>query len=270
MSVEINKDFVVAYHGTTRKHADLILAGNEEKDRGPWACSYDNYLYVWCPEFLLCDSDTDPDDEEWQEAEREAIESAFSNGQIACAASKEMQTEIVVIKLILPREDLEVDESCVTYDEESGEEINTMRHARCVRLPFCSSGFENHHISDFCQALLTCEHNSRLDAVWLLGVVDNVNFNTDLLSDSLLQAVRALQGAEIYLDMPWYDGYETESLEPVEGEHVLIKKNKIVFRGTSPECHGELHRLSPHSWDYSMKYGGWRIEESKRGVGLNG
>ena len=45
----------------------------------------------------------------------------------------------------------------------------------------------------------------------------------------------------------------------------IIKDRKV--KGTARtynEALMKLHKLSPFSWDYSMKYGGWKIKKDKK------
>ena len=47
---------------------------------------------------------------------------------------------------------------------------------------------------------------------------------------------------------------------------ILVRDGKL--RGvyaTENKAYADLHRKSPHSWDYSIKYGGWEVVNSEDG-----
>lgn len=164
----------ILFHGTTLENARSILSGGE-KNSYTWIVSNDDLLYLWDPYILNAQNDEDD-----SMNESRAIQQAFESGQITAASAKTPQDKIVVLRFEIPGEEVDEDFSC-----------QNMEGAFCIESKKAAQYFTN---------AFSAPHNSRLDAFILSGVIDRDLFNLETLDENLIEACKAIQKSNAYIE----------------------------------------------------------------------
>lgn len=103
----------IYYHGTSADNLESILKhGLSISEEKIWTCSEDA-IYLWGVD-RLAELEGHKDDSQEQK-EYIAFQRAFESGQIACAKSKDCR--VVVLKIELEADEVDVDESCENMEE---------------------------------------------------------------------------------------------------------------------------------------------------------
>lgn len=161
------------FHGTTLDHAKNILAG-KGKETYNWACSDDDYLYVWG-----CNCLQKSEEFENKEKYKRTIERAFESAEIAgCLGKKD--TKLIVIGFLFDDQDLEPDFSC-----------DNMKGAFCI--PFLDAKPIKIRLFE--------KHLSAFKIPVLLSTLIGMDlFNDSNFSDEELAIAKAIREAGIYIE----------------------------------------------------------------------
>ncbi len=163
------------YHGTTPEFMRQILSG-EKKSECTWYCSDDDCLYVYPL------NKADEYDDEWPEdSENAQVICALESAQLTAACHG--HSKILVMEFDFPDEELEDDGSCDNMEDV----------ASCVCISDYSRYLTSIHYSD--------DYNPELRPFYLMGMKGNYQFNRDSLSSDMQDALSAIEGQDIFLDL---------------------------------------------------------------------
>lgn len=167
------------FHGTTKEQLDNMKEG-ECKEIATWTCSDDEMLYLWDFDKIIESNGFDEDEEQY--ARDTAIRQAFESAEIT-ASMQGVDTELIVIELVLNEDDVMDDESCE----------NMASEASCIH--FDDVDLNNAIVTEY-----RCKFNGYKSPYIISNLLGRIYFNEFYIEDGLREFAEQLQGQDIYLE----------------------------------------------------------------------